>query len=608
MGVRKFFPSLVTKYKNIKFVFSKKDVILQHSIELVDKFPKTNNYINNVDELYIDTNCLAHPMCFKVYGENKSLYITNPERLEQLMILEIIKYIETLINLTNPQCLVYIAIDGVAPRAKRDQQRDRRFKAIEDMKMRENVAKKYDVEYHKPWNNSAITPGTKFMSKLTNAILNYINEKQINNRENSKKIKYVFSSANTSGEGEHKILQEIRKVKNEDKVRIIYGLDADLLYLSMASEAEKLFLLREVSEFQNIQSDDGFCYVNIDLMKDCIFNDMTEDLIMESVAEITEFKNLSDYKNNFIRDYVFFGFMIGNDFLPHLPSVHLDYNKEYSGLNILISSYKEVFGQINDGKDFDYQFIINKKNNKITMSYEFVKSLFHELYSREEEFFKNTYKLKRYYNNRTFDYTSFEDEMFKRENMQFHVPNIFQLGANNTSYDESKKRFYEYYELTDCIEETCEKYIEGLLWNGYYYFDKCTDYLWAFGKKKTPFVADIYLWILRNEEKFSSINNKYPKIFTNEMKVSPLEQLYMVLPVQSSYLLPSGAKKFMLKDKEHFPLSVRLDYQGICKLWQASPRIENVDHHEAKRVISQLLLTDEEKDRNKHKKIYQTLV
>jgi 5'-3' exonuclease len=566
-----------------------------------------NNDINCVDELYLDTNCLVHPVCLKTYSENKSLLQSNVERLEQLMIIEVIKYIENLVNLVNPKKLVYIAIDGVAPLAKMKQQKIRRFRSVYDHTMKENIAKKYDINYVRPWNNSAITPGTEFMIKLTNAILNYITikkEKTIN-----KGVKYVFNSAFTPGEGEHKIHQEIKKVIHINSVRVIYGLDADLLYLSMASEARRLFLIREITEFQDIKSDDGYCFVSVDKMKQCIFNDMTENLFMESVAIHTEFEMLHLYQKDFIQDYVFFGFMLGNDFLSSLPSVHLEYNKQFSGLNILIESYKHVFGQINDGKDKDYTFMISKNNGKVTICYEFIKSLFQILMHEEETFFQDTYKLKKPFIKNGNNYTSFNEEVINKENMQFHVPNLFQLGSKNMKHEQSKEKFYKYYNMTGNVDSIIQDYFVGLMWNGYYYLDDCVDYLWYYRHKKTPFVSDIYYWLINNEQKFNNINNIYPKFSNNSFQISPIEQLYMVLPVQTSFLLPKQCKTHMLNDELHFPLTIDLDLQCISKLWQANPtNITMHNHLHVKNIIGKMNLTLHEQNRNRFMFPYETII
>ena len=118
MGVPGFFASLYSKYANKKFVFSKCDLNIDNF--LFD--------INSIDELFLDANCLIHPVCFKVFNENQFLLISNPKKLEEKMIKAIILYIEELINYVNPNALVYIAIDGVAPMAKIKHQRIRRFK------------------------------------------------------------------------------------------------------------------------------------------------------------------------------------------------------------------------------------------------------------------------------------------------------------------------------------------------------------------------------------------------------------------------------------------------------------------------------------------------
>lgn len=46
---------------------------------------------------------------------------------EEQIFLDIFHYIETLFRLIKPQKLFFMAVDGVAPRAKMNQQRGRRF-------------------------------------------------------------------------------------------------------------------------------------------------------------------------------------------------------------------------------------------------------------------------------------------------------------------------------------------------------------------------------------------------------------------------------------------------------------------------------------------------
>ena len=59
--------------------------------------------------------------------------------------------IEEIIQYTNVEDLLYIAIDGIPPKGKMKQQRMRRYKSIYENKV---------------WDTNAISPGTKFMDKL----------------------------------------------------------------------------------------------------------------------------------------------------------------------------------------------------------------------------------------------------------------------------------------------------------------------------------------------------------------------------------------------------------------------------------------------------------
>ena len=85
--------------------------------------------------------------------------------------------------------LVYLCVDGVAPRAKMNQQRSRRFRSVQEAKEKDEDKEKLiqmlksqngeewweerrQEMSKKTWDSNAITPGTPFMFKLA-ACLQY---------------------------------------------------------------------------------------------------------------------------------------------------------------------------------------------------------------------------------------------------------------------------------------------------------------------------------------------------------------------------------------------------------------------------------------------------
>jgi len=93
----------------------------------------------------------------------------------------VFEYVDKLVGIIRPKKFMYLAVDGVAPRAKMNQQRSRRFRAaIEAQKTSEiekNIMKewkrlglKHPKESKKSFDSNVITPGTPFMAKLTDAL------------------------------------------------------------------------------------------------------------------------------------------------------------------------------------------------------------------------------------------------------------------------------------------------------------------------------------------------------------------------------------------------------------------------------------------------------
>jgi 5'-3' exonuclease len=500
MGIRKFFPSLIARYRDSKFV--------------IETLPL-------IEQIYFDANCLIHPVCQATYQENIRLHLTNPDKLELLMITNIINTIERIIDTVKPTKLIFIAIDGVAPMAKIKHQRLRRFRSAYDVVESKKYAHKYGEKFTKPWNNSAITPGTTFMNKLTSALMEFYA---------SKGRECIISTAYSPGEGEHKILQHIRNNNYENESKVIYGMDSDLIYLCLITCTNNLYLMR----------DENMGYLHIDNLKEVIMEDMGN-----------------------IHDYIFMGFFIGNDFLPSIPSTTVDYIQTHSGLDTLMFAYNYAYSRIK-------QRLITIENNHVFINQIMLQEIFMMLDIKEEEFFEETKKMKT---------SKYIIEYYGRK--EFHnIPELFNLGFKSTPHNVAKQNYYKYYDNANCIDE----YMNGLKWNSHYYFLECPNYMWFYPYKKAPFASDIHQWIKNNPSYFSK---PYP-IYYNNNFISPVEQLFMVLPIESYRLFPYEPDKFkrvMLSIPEYFPNEITLDVQGIQRYWQAFPNIKIIPPNIAKSLL-----------------------
>lgn len=176
---------------------------------LTDQYPNILNRrlgsaqsIPPIDNFYLDMNGIIHPC---THGNNED-EITLLDETE--MFKKIFGYVDRLYKIVKPRKVLYLAVDGVAPRAKMNQQRARRFRSSKEA---EALAAKLLArdgalpEDLAAFDSNCITPGTDFMLKLGLAMRKWIEYKQKTDEVWRNGCDVVVSGPDVPGEGEHKV-------------------------------------------------------------------------------------------------------------------------------------------------------------------------------------------------------------------------------------------------------------------------------------------------------------------------------------------------------------------------------------------------------------------
>ncbi len=275
---------------------------------------------------------------------------------EEEQFVAIFNYIEHLFGKIKPKKLFFMAIDGVAPRAKMNQQRARRFRTALDAENARQKAIREGTEMPKeePFDSNCITPGTAFMAKLSQQLKYFVNKK-VSEDADWQGVEIVLSGHEVPGEGEHKIMEYIRLAKAqsdyEHNVRhCLYGLDADLIMLGLLSHDPHFCLLREEVKFgrqTKSSKPQDLEHQNFYLMHLCLVREYLE-LEFQELKEPGKLDFPFDLER-IIDDFILMCFFVGNDFLPNLPNLHINEGVLYKMFEVYKQMLPTIGGYINDG-------------------------------------------------------------------------------------------------------------------------------------------------------------------------------------------------------------------------------------------------------------------
>ena len=466
-----------------------------------------------VSSLFLDVNGIIHKAAAEAWGYSetstpelrKLLAKVNPYELYAKFEFTFSSMLSTVVASFSPKDLLIIAVDGVAPVAKIQQQRQRRYKA---------ASKRGPTDL---FDTNSITPGTDFMIALDNYIERWI----ITNRLVLPSV-VIYSSYKVPGEGEHKIMDLIRQGKvTGDGAHILYGLDADLIMLSLLAPLNGIFLSRE----------DDNDIVSIDNLREVL------KTYMKSTTAID--------------DFVVMMYLIGNDFLPHSNSL--------GRMSKAIDIMAEVYRSIGKPLTAEGEIILPNLGLFLTELAKLEPNMLAEyaphLLGKEErrDIFEFPSKIiAASTDGKTFNYDTYRELWYRNALLPRGDVELFAvLGIPEP-------------ELTvDSIQEMCQQYITGMAWSYAYYQGGMTDIntLFYYPYHHSPLLLDLSYVASQ-----TSLVEGYYAV-EGQLQYNALHQLLAVLPPLSASLLPLEIRDLATSSNgpitDLFPDKFTLEVDGL---------------------------------------------
>lgn len=634
------------------------------------------------DNLYIDMNGVIHPCS---HPEDRPAPRNEEEIFECIF-----DALDRMFNIIRPRKLLYLAIDGPAPRAKMNQQRSRRFRAAkETIDMRQlKEEKKREIEIAggrlpppdpktERFDSNCITPGTGFMDRLAKALRFYICER-LNKDSGWHGLNVILSDASVPGEGEHKIIDYIRKQRNTpthnpNTHHCIWGADADLIMLGLATHEPNFTIVREEFVYGKPKPC-PLCGQCGHEMIDCeglpagmedkdppVFSKGTYifiriSTIREWIAQELQIPNLPmpfDLEN-VIDDWILLCFFVGNDFLPHLPSLEI----REGAIDKLVGIYKNVvrdtgkymtkdgsanldsiefvmrsIGRMEDAifkkrREDECQMRIrnerrnqqNRNNKKHGQGHrnQVEKTGLQAPVALTQAINKNkandSNKTARQIRQEAAEArlraAANEDEATKGITLSALAKaraKEQRANSNQTLDAEDEVKLYEdgwkdrYFRSKFDVSaddhefrrKVVSAYTEGLCWVLAYYFQGCVDWGWYYPFHYAPFASD-----------FTDLSSVPIKWDRNAKPRKPLEQLMCVFPAASGEFLPTSWRNLMSDPLssiiDFYPTAFALDLNGKKFEWMGVALLPFMDEPRLHSALAKVYpdLTEDEKRRN----------
>ncbi|XP_037305501.2 5'-3' exoribonuclease 2 isoform X1 [Pungitius pungitius] len=685
MGVPAFFRWLSRKYASIIVHCVEEKGKECNGVRIPVDTTKPNPNEVEFDNLYLDMNGIIHPC---THPEDKPA----PKNEDEMMV-SIFEYIDRLFNIVRPRRVLYMAIDGVAPRAKMNQQRSRRFRASkegvelveEKDRIREEILGRGGYlppdEIKERFDSNCITPGTEFMDNLARCLRYYVADR-LSNDPGWKNVTVFLSDASVPGEGEHKIMDYIRRQRaqpNHDPNthHCLCGADADLIMLGLATHEPNFTIIREEfkpnkprpcalcgqmgHEIKDCQgtarekqgqhdefadsmpvSEQEFIFIRLCVLREYLARELT----MASLPFPFDFERSID-------DWVFMCFFVGNDFLPHLPSLEI----REGAIDRLVNIYKDVVHKTG-GYLTENGYVNLERVELIMQAVGVAEDNIFKKRKEDDEGFKRRMKEKRkrmkaqeqrgpaYMTTGQFApqalgrrdrpeavqnarHQAFDMRMQHNKDAAQSLKASIKNGGNASAgpsggadargtkrknedsdsepepednvrlwEDGWKQRYFKNKFDVDVSDEDFRKkvvrsYVEGLCWVLRYYYQGCASWKWYFPFHYAPFASD-----------FKDLKGMFTDFEKDTKPFKPLEQLMGVFPAASGNFLPTTWRSLMSSPDspiiDFYPDDFAIDLNGKKYAWQGVALLPFVDEARLRASLADVYpdLTPEEVRRN----------
>lgn len=529
MGIPAYFSYIVKKYRSVIKPFNKSEFLIHN--------------------LYLDCNSIIYDSVKQIPYNSDKVAVAD---YENKLILNVCDRLHEYINNIKPTNSVIIAFDGVAPVAKLEQQRNRRYKSWFTNTMMNRFIKRDDM-----WDTTKITPGTIFMNNLGIKVGKYFRNA---NRFGVQKI--IVTSSDEVGEGEHKIYEYIRNNKDYHKNTrtVIYGLDADLIMLSLnhLHIAPEIYLYRETPHFirsidKSLNPDQAYL-LNIPKLGKYITMELNNGEKPKSEIEV-----------NRLYDYIFLCFLLGNDFIPHFPALNIRTN----GLGYLMEAYNETITK--SGENLTHGSKINWAKLRDLIQY---------LSIRERDYLLNEYKIREKW--------SKQEQVINKEDPQeiekkfqelpmYHRAKEIYIDPKNTHWED---RYYNtlFDVKRENVSQVCLNYLEALEWTMKYYTVGCPDWRWSYQYHYSPLLSDLIKYIPYFDNTFIKQNENKP--------IDPKVQLSYVLPKSSLYLLPESINKSLKTEySEIYKDNWQFEWSFCKYFWESHAIMPHIDINKLETLV-----------------------